>query len=166
VAKDIQIRENVLRFMSSMPAVKRFNTNACQATAYVTDTHKTVAIDRHGLYRSIPKGRVIQLPVGSHMPNDIDGSPDSGEHQNDGQRAVSYLPQGSSETPQVTGEYRIRQRFEVHIHLVERTAPNPRSKIAHVDIVSSANGWSNRMSKSFYQTDIPVDYSTRPTRLV
>ena len=97
--------------------------------------------------------------LGNYLPYDKYGTLGTSAHQYNSNRVVVEVPARDSTATWATSLYSQRLGFKVHIEMVAVTSQDNGSQATDVDLIPSADRWSDGTSKQKYWTNIP-DCST------
>ena len=98
------------------------STRTTTSTPYA---YQALELDRHVLHKPLPNVEQVWLPMGSHMPTNLNSAPDTSEHHNNGLQASMDICQGGGMSPWHTRIDCIRSRlkFWCEVHRVVGTKP-------------------------------------------
>ena len=99
----------------------------------------------YGLCRAVFRKPGNELPMGSPMPDDQHGLPDTADDEGHSRRAVMEVPAGDCKATRPTELDPEQSRFQIHLKVVERLTLNTQCQVTNVDIFPSADGWPIRM---------------------
>ena len=98
---------SILRLLSSMRHEQTNESETRRTASFTTHTTVPVAVDSNGLRGPIPSSRRRGLPLDHCVPDDVDGPPYPGQHEDHGTRIGEFIPRTVSTTTRNTTVYRV-----------------------------------------------------------